>query len=56
MADLDDITTTKLENEYKQRWFQYYNQRKEAGSEGARGSRTALEKQHRHTKSMDTRR
>lgn len=56
MADLDDITTDKLEKEYKTRWFQYYNQRKEAGSEGARGSRTALEKQHRHLKSMYSRR
>lgn len=56
MADIDDITTTKLEKEYKTRWFQYYNQRAEAGSEGARGSRTALEKQHRHLKSMYSRR
>ena len=30
MADIDDITTTKLEKEYKTRWFQYYNQRAEA--------------------------
>ena len=45
-----------LENQYRQRWFQYYNQRKQANTEGQGGSRTSLEKQHRHPNSLDIRR
>ena len=53
MAELDP-TSLGREETYRQRWMQYYNQRKQRGDEGARGSRTSLEKQHRHTKSLNT--
>ena len=56
MSDLDGATGSKLEAEYRKMWFQFYNQRKKAGTEGVGGSRTSLEKQHRHTQSLDTRR
>jgi hypothetical protein len=46
----------ELETDYRKIWNQYYNQRKKAGTEGSGGSRTTLEKQHRHTLSLDTRR
>jgi len=53
MSELDP-TTLGQEAVYRQKWMQYYNQRKQMGNEGARGSRTALEKQHRHTESLNT--
>lgn len=53
MAELDPLGLG-IEQRYKQSWNQYYNQRKNTGTEGQRGSRAALEKQHRHTKSLDT--
>lgn len=55
MGDLDAIGKG-LEAEYRKAWYQNYNQRKRAGTEGAGGSRTSLEKQHRHTQALDTRR
>jgi len=45
-----------LESKYREKWFQYYNQRKKAGTEGQGGSRNSIEKQHRHPVSLDTRR
>lgn len=53
MAELDPLGLGQEQN-YRQRWMQYYNQRKQRGDEGARGSRSSLEKQHRHPKSLDT--
>lgn len=55
MGDLDK-TFNRLEYRYRTAWNQYYNQRKQTGTEGQGGSRTALEKQHRHTESLNTRR
>lgn len=43
-----------LEREYRTSWYQTYRQRKNLDTEGVRGSRTALEKQHRHIKSLET--
>lgn len=55
MAELNDIIGNgTLEANYKKVWYQYYNQRKTAGTEGQGGSRSSLEKQHRHTKSLNT--
>lgn len=54
MGDLDK-TFDRIEYQYRT-VFQYYNQRKQQGTEGQGGSRTALEKQHRHTQSLNTRR
>jgi len=45
-----------LEQTYRDKWYQYYNQRRNAGTEGQSGSRTSLEKQHRHPNSLETRR
>jgi hypothetical protein len=50
MADL----TTNLEAKYRQIWYQYYNQRKAAKTEGQRGSRSSIEKEHRHPDSCYT--
>lgn len=52
LAELDP-TTAGQEQRYRQGWIQYYNQRKQQGNEGKRGSRTALEKEHRHPQSMN---
>lgn len=51
---MGDTSTLGLENKYRQLWYQYYNQRKKAGTEGQGGSRSSLEKQHRNTKSLNT--
>lgn len=45
-----------LESIYKREWYQYYNQRKAAKTEGQGGSRSANEKEHRHPKSLNIRR
>lgn len=45
-----------IETTYRQKWFQYYNQRRNEGTEGQRGSRSAVEKEHRHPVSLETRR
>ena len=59
MADLQGATNhpgfpNAAESTYREYWNHYYNQRKSTGTEGQRGSRTAVEKEHRHPKSMDT--
>lgn len=51
-----DAAFSQLDSYYRNTFYQYYNQRKLAGTEGQGGSRTALEKQHRHPKSMNVRR
>ena len=43
-----------LEGTYRSQWYQYYNQRRNAGTEGQRGSRGTTEKQHRHPESLFT--
>jgi hypothetical protein len=48
MSELD------LEQKYKQGWNQYYYQRKKSGTEGQGGSRSSLEKEHRHPQSQLT--
>jgi|GEM_PF-4885705 len=55
MADMVDLLKSKgLENTYRRGFNQYYNQRKRAGTEGQGGSRTTIEKEHRHDSSLET--
>lgn len=53
---MSEVTNAELEEQYRNLWNTYYNQRKAKGTEGQDGSRTSFEKQHRHTSSLDTRR
>jgi hypothetical protein len=44
----------KPEVDYKNNFYQNYNQRKKDGTEGQRGSRNIVEKEHRHPESLNT--
>lgn len=49
-----EISSGDLEQRYREGWLQYYNQRRQRKTEGQGGSRTTIEKEHRHPKSLGT--